>query len=78
MATRSPRPERFIVAIMLSIWLIALIEFVFIAAPACLGELASPRRGASRRDRLHANDLGRCSVGYAILLFVWWEAKSLA
>ena len=78
-ATRSPRPERFIVAMMLSIWLIALIEFVFIAASGVhLGELASPlARRFFDEIGLHANDLGRLfAVGYAILLFVWWEAKS--
>ena len=78
-AARSQRPERFIVAMMLSIWLIALIEIVFIAASGVhLGELASPlARRFFDEIGLHANDLGRLfAVGYAILLFVWWEAKS--
>jgi len=78
-AARSQRPERFIVAMMLSIWLIALIEIVFIATSGVhLGELASPLARRFFDDiGLHANDLGRMfAVGYAILLFVWWEAKS--
>src|SRR5204863_508198 len=78
-AARSHRPERFIVAIMLSIWLIALIEIIFIIASGVhIGELASPlARRFFDQIGLHANDLGRLfAVGYAILLFVWWETKS--
>jgi O-antigen ligase len=78
-AARSQRPERFIVAIMMSIWLIALIEVGFIAASGVhLGELASPlARRFFDELGLHANDLGRLfAVGYAILLFVWWETKN--
>jgi O-antigen ligase len=62
----------------LSLWTIALIEIGFIAASGVsLGSLATP---AARRffDEigLHANDLGRLfAVGYALLLFVWWETK---
>jgi O-antigen ligase len=78
-AARSQKPENFIVAIALSVWLVALIEIGFIAASGVqLGTLASP---TSRRffDELglHANDLGRLfAVGYAVLLFVWWETKN--
>jgi O-antigen ligase len=78
-AARSQRPERFIVAIMLSIWLIALIQIGFIAGSGVpLGELASPLSRRFFDDLgLHANDLGRLfAVGYAMLLFVWWETKS--
>lgn len=76
---RSQKPERFLIAIMLSVWLIALMEIGFILASGIqLGALASP---AARRffDELglHANDLGRLfAVGYAVLLFVWWETKN--
>jgi O-antigen ligase len=78
-AARSQRPERFIVAMMLSIWLIGLIEIGFIIASGVhLGELASPLARRFFDDLgLHANDLGRLfAVGYAILLFVWWETKN--
>jgi len=77
-AARSQKPERFITAVIASVWLIALFEIGFIAASGVrLGLLASP---SSRRffDEmgLHANDLGRLfAVAYAVLLFVWWEAK---
>jgi O-antigen ligase len=80
-AMRSPKPERFISAIMVSVWIIALIEVVFIAASGVhLGQLASPlARRFFDELGLHANDLGRLfAVGYAILLFVWWEAKDPA
>ena len=78
-AARSQRPERFIVAMMASLWIIALIEMIFIAASGVhLGELASPLARRFFDDiGLHANDLGRLfAVGYAVLLFVWWETKS--
>ncbi len=77
-AARSQKPERFITAMIASVWLIALFEIGFIAASGVrLGLLASP---SSRRffDEmgLHANDLGRLfAVAYAILLFVWWETR---
>ena len=78
-AARSQRPERFIVAMMISLWIIALTELGFIAASGVqLGELASPlARTFFDQLGLHANDLGRLfAVGYAVLLFVWWESKS--
>jgi len=78
-AARSQRPERFIVAMMASLWIIALIEMGFIAASGVhLGELASPLARRFFDDLgLHANDLGRLfAVGYAVLLFVWWECKT--
>jgi O-antigen ligase len=75
---RSQKPERFLIAIMLSLWVIALTEIGFILASGVqLGALASDQ---SRRFfsaiGLHANDLGRFFAGgYALLLFVWWETK---
>jgi O-antigen ligase len=79
--TRAQRPERFIVALMVSVWVIALLELGFIAsADIRLGALAN----ASARTffgelGMHANDLGRLfAVAYALLLFVWWETKNLA
>ncbi|HYM28362.1 MAG TPA: O-antigen ligase family protein [Steroidobacteraceae bacterium] len=79
-AARSQRPERFIVALMLSLWLIGLIEIGFIAASGVrLGALASPAaRTFFDALGLHANQLGRLfAVGYALLLFVWWETKDV-
>jgi O-antigen ligase len=78
---RAQRPERFIVGIVLSVWIIALLELAVLAgAGVRLGALAS----ASARDAdyyselgLHPNDLGRLfAVAYALLLFVWWETKN--
>jgi O-antigen ligase len=79
--TRAQRPERYILALVASVWIIALMELTFIAlAGVRLGALAS---GSSRTFfgdlGLHANDLGRLfAVAYALLLFVWWETKSPA
>jgi O-antigen ligase len=79
---RSQRPERFIVAIMISVWLIALTELVSVAlANVRLGSLASAgaRTFFAELFGLHANDLGRLfAIAYALLLFVWWETKSAA
>jgi hypothetical protein len=78
-AAKSQKPERFITAMIVSLWLIALIEIGFILASGIrLGLLAS----ASSRTffdelGLHANALGRLfAVAYGILLFVWWETKN--
>jgi O-antigen ligase len=77
---RSQKPERFlIVSIVASLWVIALMELGFIAASGIhLGELASPlARRFFDELGLHANDLGRLfAVGYATLLFVWWETRN--
>jgi hypothetical protein len=75
---RSQKPERFLIAIMLSLWVIALTEIIFIAASGVhLGMLASANSRAFFSEiGLHANDLGRFFAGgYALMLFVWWEAK---
>lgn len=77
-AARSQKPERFFSAIMVSVWLIALLVIFFIAASGVrLGMLASPSaRRFYDEMGLHANDLGRLfAVAYAILLFVWWETR---
>jgi len=77
---RSKKPETFLVPIIISVWIIALIEIGFILASGVrLGQLASAN---SRRffDEIgmHANDLGRLfAVAYALLLFVWWDTKNL-
>jgi O-antigen ligase len=78
-AAKSQKPERFIIAMMISVWLIALIELGFIAFSGIrLGLLASASSRAFFDEiGLHANGLGRLfAVAYGILLFVWWEAKN--
>ena len=78
---RSKKPERFIVLIALSVWVIVLIQLGYIAASGVhLGALASARaRTFFDAIGIHANDLGRLYVvAYAPLLFVWWETKQQA
>ena len=77
-ASKAQKPERFITAIIASVWVMALIELGFIAVSGIrLGLLASPSSRAFFDELgLHANALGRLfAVAYGILLFVWWEAK---
>jgi O-antigen ligase len=77
---RSKKPESFLIPVIVSVWIIALIEIGFIVASGVrLGLLASAN---SRRffDEIgmHANDLGRLfAVAYGLLLFVWWETKNI-
>ena len=78
---RSEKAERYIVPIALSVWIIALIELVFVAYSGVrLGALASPgMRTFFQTIGLHANDLGRLfAIAYALLLFTWWESKNPA
>lgn len=78
-AVHSQKPERFLIPIMVSAWIIALLQFSLIAASGVrLGLLASAgSRAFYNQMGLHANDLGRLyAVAYALLLFVWWESKS--
>jgi O-antigen ligase len=77
-AARSQKPERFIIPIALSVWLVALVQIGFILHSGIrLAMLAA----TSNRDFLsaigiHANDLGRVyAAAYALLLFTWWETK---
>jgi O-antigen ligase len=75
---RSQKPERFILPMMISVWLIALIEIGFILHSGVrLGYLASAgARTFYDEIGIHANDLGRLfAVAYGVLLFVWWEAR---
>lgn len=78
---RSQKPERFIVLIALSLWVIALIQLGYVVySEVRLGTLASARsRSFFSAIGIHANDLGRLYViAYALLLFVWWETKQVA
>ena len=75
---KADKPERFITAIAVSACALALFEFAYIIASGVqLGQLARPRaRTFFLELGLHANGLGRLFVtAYALLLFVWWEAK---
>jgi O-antigen ligase len=77
-AARSQKPERFIVPIALSVWVIALVQIGFVLISGVkLGELAaSSARGFFDAIGMHANDLGRLyAVAYGLLLFAWWETK---
>jgi hypothetical protein len=76
---RSQKPERFIIAIAISVWIIALVEISFVLASGVHWNLlASPSaRTFFSEIGLHANQLGRVfAVVYGLLLFVWWETKS--
>jgi O-antigen ligase len=76
---RSDKPERFIVALAVSLSIVALLVIGFVLASGVhWGVLAA---ASSRRFfeeiGVHANSLGRLfAVGYGLLLFVWWETKS--
>jgi O-antigen ligase len=75
-AARAEKPERFIVPIALSVWLIALLQIGFVVVSGIrFGELAeSSARAFFDAMGMHANDLGRMyAVAYGLLLFVWWE-----
>jgi hypothetical protein len=77
-AARSQKPERFLIPMMVSVWVLALLQFGVIAAAGVnIGFLASTAsRAFYDQIGLHANDLGRLfAVAYAVLLFVWWETK---
>lgn len=77
-AAQSRNPERFIIPIALSAWLIALVQigFVLVQTPS-LGMLASAdERGFYTPMGLHANALGRLHLfAFALLLFVWSETR---
>jgi O-antigen ligase len=78
---KSRRPEAFIVAMAISVWFIAMLQFGFIIATGVrLGSLASASaRAFFDTIGVHANDLGRLYVvAYALLVFAWWESKSRA
>jgi O-antigen ligase len=79
--TRSQKPERFIIPVIVAVWAMSLLSIIYVAASGIsLGFLAS----ASERGffaaalGMHANELGRLyAVAYALLLFVWGETKDL-
>lgn len=76
---RSKKPERFLLPMGLSMWVICAISILFVARTSLsLAALAEPgERAFLSGTGLHANDLGRLyAVAYALLLFVWAESKS--
>ncbi|HUG79720.1 MAG TPA: O-antigen ligase family protein [Burkholderiales bacterium] len=75
---RSQKPERFLVPIALSVWIIAAVQIGFVIAagthPAMLA--ATSARDFFDAMGLHANDLGRLyAIAYGLLLFAWWESS---
>jgi O-Antigen ligase len=78
-AARSQKPERFIMAIAVSAWLIALAQIGFaILEGLPLAIMATPEaRNFYEPLGLHANALGRLHLfALALLLFVWADAKN--
>jgi O-antigen ligase len=76
---RAQKPERFIVALAVSVWIVALVEIAFVLASGV--HWAVLAAASSRRffDEIgvHSNQLGRLfAVAYGLLLFVWWETRS--
>jgi len=76
----SKKPESFLTPIIISVWIIAMIEIGYILASGVrLGSLAGANSRAFFNEiGMHANDLGRLfAVAYGLLLFVWWETKDM-
>src|SRR4051812_7546738 len=77
-AARSLKPERFVVALAVSAWIIALIQIGFILLMGVpLAEMASPdARTFYAPIGMHANTLGRIHLSaLALLLFVWADCR---
>jgi O-antigen ligase len=77
-ASKSEKPEKFLVPTLISIWVIGLMVIVFVAqSGVALSVLArSTSREFLSALGMHANDLGRLyAVAYALLLFIWAESK---
>jgi O-antigen ligase len=76
---KSDRPERFIIALAISIWIVALFEIGFVLASGVHWAVlaAASSRRFFEEIGIHNNALGRVfAVGYGLLLFVWWETRS--
>jgi O-antigen ligase len=75
---RSEKPERFIVAIAISAWLVALVQIGFVISEGVpLAAMATPgARSFYAPMGMHANTLGRLHLGaLALLLFVWSDSR---
>lgn len=69
---RTKEPERFLLPMLLSIWLMGLltIVFVFVSGVSFSQLSSSESRAFFSPLGMHANDLGRCyAIAYALLLF---------
>ena len=78
---RSQKPERFMVPLILSVWLLSLLSILYVAVTGVsLGTLSSTgSREFFSALGMHANSLGRLyAVAYALLLFTWGETKDLS
>lgn len=76
---RSKKPERFLVPVGVSIWLMCMLAIGYVAkSGASISDLAGTEsRGFFSPIGLHANDLGRLyAVAYAFFLFAWAESRS--
>ena len=78
-ASKSERPEKFLIPALVSVWVTALIVIVFVyLSGISLGELASSTsREFLSELGMHANEWGRLYVvAYALLLFTWAQSKN--
>jgi O-antigen ligase len=76
---RSEKPEKFLVPMLISTWVMVLLVLVFVwQSGISLRELASSEsREFLSPLGMHASELGRLyAAAYALLLFTWAEAKS--
>jgi O-antigen ligase len=76
---RTKKPERYLVAIGVSIWAMCMVSLHAVAVSGVsMAELSAPgSRAFFSGLGMHANDLGRMyAVAYALLLFAWAESKS--
>jgi hypothetical protein len=79
--SRSEKPERFLVPMLISTWVMVALIFGFVLQSGIsLGMLgSSEEREFLSPLGMHANELGRLyAFAYAVLLFTWVEAKSPA
>jgi len=77
-ASRSEKPEKFLIPAVIAIWVTGLMVIVFVCLSGItLGALASSTsREFLSELGMHANEWGRqYVVAYALLLFTWAEAK---
>jgi hypothetical protein len=77
-ASRSEKPEKFLIPTLIAIWATGAIVIVFVyLSGITLGELASSTsREFLSALGMHANEWGRLYVvAYALLLFTWAESK---
>ena len=76
---RSSKPERYLVAIGVSIWAMCMVSLLAVGrSGVSMAELSAPgSRAFFSGLGMHSNDLGRMyAVAYALLLFTWAESKS--